>query len=149
MEDSVNVSRLKRCLSVLKKKNKKYVSLDMLANWVGFYPDVVADDLCVFEPMIRMDPSVNLNNLIAPIEAYLANKGKPKEAAPKEKRVIAKTEEVQEYASVGDFVYRKMTDPGGLVSPSATLSDHDLHVLQKVVKNEIAKRRNAKGKTRK
>jgi len=149
MEDPINLGRLKRCLSVLKKKNKKFVSLDMLANWVGFYPDVVADDLCFFEPMIRMDSSVNMNDLIPLIEDYIAKKEKPKTLAPKEKRIVTKTEEVLEYGSVGDFVYRKMTDSGGLVSPSATLSDRDLRLLQKVVKMEIAKRRGPKGKSRK
>jgi len=148
MESKLNISRLKRSFALLKKKNKKYVTLEMLSKWVGVYPDVLANDLVYFAPMLRMDPTINLSELMPKIEAYLleeSNKSK-KTSENKVKRIIAKKKEVAEYKSVSDFVYKKMAGPGGLVSPSTSLSDHDLHVLEILVKNEVKSR---KGKTRK
>jgi hypothetical protein len=41
-----------------------------------------------------------------------------------------------------------MAGPGGLVSPSASLSDHDLYILSRLVKEEQDKRK-PKRKTKK
>lgn len=144
VEKKPNISRLKRSLSVLKKKNKKYVSLDMLSKWIGLYPDVLAEDLVRFSPMLLMDPTINLNDLVPAIEEYLEEESAKtkKSASPKAKRVIAKKGEVGQYASVSDFIYKKMAGPGGLISPSATLDDHDLHILEILVKNEVKARKN-------
>ena len=144
MEKKPDLYRLKRTLSVLEKKNKKYVTLDMLSKWVGVYPDVLADDLIMFEPFILMDSSINMNDLIPAIKEYLEKLETVKEkkpAEPKPKREVAKKEELAEYASIGDFIYKRMAGPGGLISPSASLSDHDLYVLSKLVKEEQARRK--------
>lgn len=145
MEKKPDLYRLKRTLSVLEKKNKKYVTLDMLSKWVGVYPDVLADDLIMFEPFILMDSTLNMNDLVPAIKEYFAKeetiKEKKKPAEQKPKREVAKKEELAEYASIGDFVYKRMAGPGGLVSPSASLSDHDLYVLSKLVKEEQARRK--------
>ena len=145
MEKKPDLYRLKRTLSVLEKKNKKYVTLDMLSKWVGVYPDVLADDLIMFEPFILMDSTLNMNDLVPAIKEYFAKeetiKEKKKPAEPKPKREVAKKEELAEYASIGDFIYKRMAGPGGLISPSASLSDHDLYVLSKLVKEEQARRK--------
>ena len=141
-----DIYRLKRTLLQLKKKNRKYVTIETLSKWVGVYSDVLADDLVYFEPLIRMDPSINLNDLVPAIEAFLADEAKGKEEEEpieevKPKRQIAKKKELLEYSSIGDFVYKVMAGAGGLVSPSSSLSDHDLHVLAKLVKDEQTRRK--------
>ena len=144
MEKKPDLYRLKRTLSVLEKKNKKYVTLDMLSKWVGVYPDVLADDLIMFEPFILMDSSINMNDLIPAIKEYLEKLESVKEkkpTEPKPKREVAKKEELAEFSSIGDFIYKRMAGPGGLISPSASLSDHDLYVLSKLVKEEQARRK--------
>lgn len=145
MEKKPDLYRLKRTLSVLEKKNKKYVTLDMLSKWVGVYPDVLADDLIMFEPFILMDSTLNMNDLVPAIKEYFAKeetiKEKKKPAEPKQKREVAKKEELAEFSSIGDFIYKRMAGPGGLISPSASLSDHDLYVLSKLVKEEQARRK--------
>ena len=151
MEKKPDLYRLKRTLSVLEKKNKKYVTLDMLSKWVGVYPDVLADDLQMFEPFILMDSSLNMNDLIPAIKDFFKKQEVVKEKKakePKPKREVAKKEELAEYSSIGDFVYKKMAGPGGLVSPSASLSDHDLYILSRLVKEEQDKRK-PKRKTKK
>lgn len=151
MEKNFNVYRVKRAISALKKKNKKYVTIDMLSKWVGVYSDVLMDDLVFFEPFVRMDPTMNMNDLIPTIEAYFANEAK-KEAESgevKPKRVTVRKKELLEYESVSDFVYKKMAGPGGLVSPSATLSDQDLAVLAKLIKEEQGRRKKAAPKKKK
>ena len=144
MEKKPDLYRLKRTLSALEKKNKKYVTLDMLSKWVGVYPDVLADDLIMFEPFIRMDSTLNMNDLVPAIKEYLENQETVKEkkpAEPKPKREVAKKGELAEYASIGDFIYKRMAGPGGLISPSASLSDHDLYILSRLVKDEQDKRK--------
>lgn len=149
MEKKLDTYRIKRALSALKKKNKKYVTIDMLSKWVGVYPDVLADDLVFFEPLIRMDTSINMNDLVPAIEEYLAGDKKEEEKEPKPKRVVAKKKDLLDYESIGDFVYKKMAGAGGLVSPSASLSDQDLAILARLVKEEQAKRKKATAKPKK
>ena len=38
---------------------------------------------------------------------------------------------------------KKMTNVGGLVDTSMVLSDEDLHILEKLIQNEMAKRKKA------
>jgi len=111
-----------------------------LSRLVGLYPDVLADTIAYFEPMIRMDPSINTRDLIPQFNEYVAEPMKPvdpnKPKAPRvDKRVLA------QYSSIADFVYKKMTNVGGLVDTSMELSDEDLAVLEKLVSNEVARRR--------
>ena len=133
-------AEVKRILGALKRSKKKFVPLESLSRLVGLYPDVLADTLAYFEPMIRMDPSINTRDLTEAMNAYLAE---PVKVAPanKPKRQNAPKKEVAKYASVADFVYKKMTSIGGLVDVSVQLSDEDLLVLQKLIQNEQNRRK--------
>ena len=74
MENKPSISRLRRIKSTLEKKQKKYVTLDMLSRYVGLYSDVVADELVYFEPMVKMDTSMNMMDVLKqkdPIEFQL------------------------------------------------------------------------------
>ncbi len=143
MENKPSISRLRRIKAVLEKKQKKYVTLDMLSKYVGLYPDVIAEELLYFEPMVKMDPSLNMMDILPSINEFLReideeNKAK-RESKPK--RQIIRKKELLEYKSIGDFIYRKMAGPGGLVSPSLELNDHDLRILELLVKKETATRK--------
>lgn len=146
MENKHSISRLRRIKAVLEKKQKKYVTLDMLSRYVGLYQDVVADELVDFEPMIKMDTSLNMMDVLPAINEYLANVDKQNKVIreTKPKRQAVRKKELLEYKSIGDFVYRKMAGPGGLVSPSAELNDHDLRVLELLIKKEVATRKKKK-----
>ena len=133
-------AEVKRILGALKRNKKKFVNLDALSRLVGLYPDVLANTLAYFEPMIRMDPSINVRDLVPALNEYLAEPMKPVEAA-KPRRASVSRKELAQYSSIADFVYKKMTNVGGLVDTAATLSDDDLLVLDKLVQNEIKRRR--------
>ena len=141
--EKTSFNRIKRILAPLKKSSKKYVSLEMLSRMVGLYSDVLADDLEPFEPMIRMDSTLNMKNLIPALEAYISEEESKKVTLIKPKRVVATKKEIDKYPNIASFVYEKMTSAGGLVDPSARLSDEDLHLLQKLVLREVQKRKKA------
>ena len=131
-----------RILGALKRSKKKVVDLDALSRLMGRYPDVLADTLAYFEPMIRMDPSINIRDLAPAMEVYLEEPIKPKSDKPK--KLAVKKTEVAKYSSIGDFVYRKMTSVGGLVDPTIVLSDEDLRILEKLIEAETKKRKKRK-----
>lgn len=148
MENKPSISRLRRIKAVLEKKQKKYVTLDMLSRWVGLYSDVILDELVYFDPMVRMDTSMNMMDLLPAIQKYLKDVDENNKVIRenKPKRAPVRKKELLEYKSIGDFVYHKMAGPGGLVSPSIELNDHDLRVLELLVKKEINKRKPKKKK---
>ena len=131
-------AEVQRILGALKRSKKKVVDLDLLSRLMGRYPDVLADTLSYFEPMIRMDPTINIRDFAADMEAYLEEPLKTKPAKPK--KLAVKKTEVAKYASIGDFIYRKMTTVGGLVDPTIRLSDEDLRILEKLVEAETKRR---------
>lgn len=109
---------------------------------MGLYSDILGEELSYFEPMIMLDSSINMRSLEEPISDYLNRIKEKKASAPAApKRVVASSKELSEYPSVASFVYKKMTFAGGLVDPSCELSDHDLHLLQKIVNRDVGKRR--------
>jgi len=128
-----------RILGALRRSKKKVVDLESLSRLMGRYPDVLADTLAYFEPMIRMDPSIDVRDLVPEMERYLDEPLKVKPSKPK-KMAVRKTA-VAQYSSLGDFVYRKMTSVGGLVDPTIVLSDEDLRILEKLIEAETKKRR--------
>ena len=131
---------IKRILGGLKRSKKKFVTLEGLSRVVGLYPDVLADTLAYFEPMIRMDPSINVRDLEPQLREYVAEPLKPA-SADKPKRVTVSRKELARYSSIPDFVFKKMTNVGGLVDTAVVLSDEDLLVLDKLVQNEIKRRK--------
>ena len=136
--DKPTKAEVQRILGALKRSKKKVVDLDLLSRLMGRYPDVLANTLAYFEPMIRMDASINIRDLVPAMEEYLVEPLKAKPAKPKKPAV--RKSELAKYASIGDFVYRKMTTIGGLVDPSIRLSDEDLRILEKLVESETKRR---------
>lgn len=133
---------VKRVLGALKRSKKKFVSLEALSRLVGLYPDVLGDTLSFFEPMIRMDPSINTRDLVPALQEYVAEPMKPIDPN-KPKRVTISKKELAQYSSIPDFVMKKMTNVGGLVDTSVQLSEEDLHILDKLIQNELNRRKKA------
>lgn len=131
---------VKRVLGALKRSKKKFVSLEALSRLVGLYPDILGDTLSYFEPMIRMDPSINTRDMTPALQAYLVEPVKAVDPN-KPKRLTISKKELSQYSSIADFANKKMTNVGGLVDASMTLSDEDLHILERLVQNEIARRK--------
>lgn len=147
---------LKKYLTALNKINRKYVTAERLSKILGVYPEVISNNLSYFEPMIIMDYEYNLMDLVPQIKAHLkkieAKKAKAKADKLKAKAINTKDKKKGEekvvkapkvkYASIGDFVYKKMTF-GGMVDKSIKLSEEDLKALQVLV-NKALKSKGAK-----
>lgn len=140
----VTLINIKKAASYLKRESKrKYVSLDMLGEGIGVYPDVLADNLSSVNPVLLMDPSVNMKDLLPAIEEMIQKEEQKRKENPRHYEVVRK-KEMAEYPTVASFVYAKMTNAGGLVDTSISLSDHDMRLLKKLVVRELSLRRKAK-----
>ena len=127
-------SDIKKYLNGLLKLNKKDVTCERLSKYVGVYPEIIANHLLYFEPTLKMDPEFNLMELIPTLKKYL-NDLEENKTLIKKQHVIRKRD-LEQYESINDFVYKKMTSVGGLLDRNIVLSDDDLRVLKKLVSEE-------------
>ena len=134
---SVNV--LKKYLSALTKIKAKYVTAERLSRVIGVYPEVINETLSYFEPMLMMDPEYNLLALVPEIKKYL-NELEEKKTAPIQPVETVSRKQLEEYESVVDFIYKKMSI-GGIIDRGYELSDKDLRLLKKLINEELEKRK--------
>ena len=130
-----SVTVLKKYLTAMTKQKVKYMTCERLSRIIGVYPDVIADTLSYFEPMLKMDPSYDLLVLIPQIKEYIQNEEEKK--SPSAPKVVATKKDVVEYESVNDFVYKKMTF-AGMVDRNVQLNEKDLRILKRLVNDELA-----------
>lgn len=132
----MNKTTAKKYLSLIRSVNKKCVTSETLSKHVGIYPNVINETLSYFEPMLSMDFSYNLKDLIPVIEKYIEEQDqvKIKVVHFEAKKAASK------YSGVSDFVYKTMT-VGGLVDKNRTLSIDELKVLRKLVNEELQEKK--------
>ncbi len=135
----MNKTTAKKYLSAINGSKRKHLTCEALSLHMGIYPELIARDLSEFEPMLAMDPSYNLRELVPALEEYIEEQSKEK----KEPRIAVKKADVQQYKSVADFVYNKMTI-GGLVDRNTPLDEKDLKVLRHLVNQELDELKGAK-----
>ena len=129
----MNKTTAKKYLSAIEASKRKYLTCEGLSSTLGIYPEIIAENLSFFEPMLAMDPSFNLKDLIPVISKYIDEETNK---APKKARIIVSKGKVEQYESIADFIYQKMT-VGGLVDRNAELDVVDLKVLKKLVQAEL------------
>ena len=132
------VSEIKKYISAMEKMKKKYITVDRLSRVVGYYPDVIQNALEYFEPMLKMQPDFNLLELVPAMKRYVIDKEENKVKEVKAPSI--KKNQLEQYDSISDFIYKKMTY-GGVVDRNAELSDTDLRILKKLISEEQAKRK--------
>ena len=130
-----SVTVLKKYLNAMSKNKVKYMTCERLSNLVGVYPEVIAENLSYFDPLLNMDPSYDLLVLIPQIKKYIQDEEDKK--APAMPKIMATKRDVVEYESVSDFVYKKMTF-AGMVDRNLVLNEKDLRVLKRLVNDELA-----------
>lgn len=140
----MNKTTAKKYLSAINGSKRKHLTCEALSLHVGIYPEVIAKDLSEFEPMLAMDPSFNLRELVPALQAFIEEQSKEK----KEPRIAVKKAEISQYKSVADFVYNKMTI-GGLVDRNIPLTEKDLKLLRHLVNQELDELKGDKKKKRK
>ena len=136
-----SVAVLKKYLTAMSKNKVKYMTCERLSHIVGVYPEVIAENLSYFYPILNMDPSYDLLALIPQIKEYIQEE-EEKKAAPIHK-VTATKRDVVEYESVSDFVYKKMTF-AGMVDRSLVLNEKDLRDRKRLVNEELAEHKKKK-----
>lgn len=135
------VADLKKYLNGITRANKKYVTTERLSRVVGIYPEIIAEHLSYFEPTLLMDPDFNLMELVPAVKKFIIDKEEAKNNVQVNKKVAIKKKQLEEFESIQDFIYRKMTVAGGLLDKNAYLSDTDLRILKKLIVEEQGKRK--------
>ena len=130
-----SVTVLKKYLTAMSKNKVKYMTCERLSRIVGVYPEVIAENLSYFDPMLNMDPTYDLLVLIPQIKEYILEQEEKK--APSAPKVVATKKDVDGYESVSDFIYKKMTF-GGMVDRNLVLHEKDLRILKRLVNDELA-----------
>ena len=136
-----NITTLKKYLVSLSKIKAKYVTADRLSRVVGVYPEIINENLSYFEPTLMLDNSFNLLELIPDIKKYINDEEEKKAATKLVKKEIVTKRDLEEYDSIPDFLYKKMTNGLGLIDRQANLSDKDLRTLKRLVNKELAGRK--------
>ena len=135
------LSDVKKYLNAILKLKKKYVTTDRLSRIVGLYPEVINETLSYFEPTINMDPDFNLMELVPALKEYIEKVEEEKNDLSFRPQVVVKKKDVDQYDSIYDFIYRKMTNAGGLLDKNVILSDVDLKILKKLIAEEQNRRK--------
>ena len=136
-----SVSSLKKYLSALGKIKAKYVTAERLSRVVGVYPEVICETLSYFEPMLMMDPDYNLLALVPAMKQYI-NEIEEKKTPVQPVEVISK-KEAEQYESVVDFIYKRMT-VGGIIDRGVSLNDHDLRMIKRLANEELKRKKGKK-----
>ena len=134
---------VKKYLNAILKMNKKYVTTERLSKVVGIYPEIINEHLSYFEPTLMMDPEYNLMELVPLLKKYVVEKEEEKSSTLIKKPAIKK-QTLEQYDSVSDFIYKRMTLVGGLLDRNVVLSDTDLRILKKSINEEQQARKKAK-----
>lgn len=134
---------VKKYLNALIKMNKKYVTAERLSKVVGIYPEIINEQLSFFEPTLMMDPEYNLMELVPALKKFVIEKEEEKSSTLIKKPAIKK-QTLEQYDSVSDFIYKRMTLVGGLLDRNVVLSDTDLRILKKLIIEEQQARKKGK-----
>ena len=134
---------VKKYLNALVKMNKKYVTAERLSKVVGIYPEIINEQLSFFEPTLMMDPEFNLMELVPALKKFVIEKEEEKSSTLIKKPAIKK-QTLEQYDSVSDFIYKRMTLVGGLLDRNVVLSDTDLRILKKLIVEEQQARKKVK-----
>ena len=126
---------VKKYLNAIVKLNKKYVTAERLSKVVGIYPEIINEQLSFFEPTLMMDPEYNLMELVPALKKFVVEKEEERSTTLIKKPAIKK-QTLQQYDSVSDFIYKRMTLVGGLLDRNVVLSDTDLRILKKLIVEE-------------
>lgn len=132
------VSTLKKYLTAMSKIKAKYITSERLSRVIGVYPEVIDDNLSYFEPMLKMDASINLLELVPAIKAFIEDEEEKK--TPAVRIAAVRKKEVEQYESLNDFVYQKYS-VGGMIDTGAKLTDRDLRIMKKLIAEELSKRK--------
>lgn len=118
----------------LSSTSQKYVTSEMLAQSIGIYPDVINEALSLFNPVVTLDMTFNVLELVPDLQRYL---GASHALTTRRQKPSVKP---LPYQSFADFVYEKMTI-AGIVDKNIQLSDKELKLAKKLIQLELKSRK--------
>lgn len=134
-----NITLIKKIYQSISKSKIKHLTCDSLSYELGIYPDVIAENLSYFDPLIIMDFDYDLRTLKSTLEKYILDKDNKKEKREERKQKL--DQRLVGFDGVADFVYQKFTVGGGIVDRNIRLSTQDLQILKALVVDELATRK--------
>lgn len=134
-----SVTTIKKYLTAILKIKAKYVTSERLSKVLGIYPETINETLSFFDPMICMDYSYNLMDLVSVMKEFVEDDDNKQDPIDRSEAVYKS--DLAPYDSITDFIYQKLTIAGGLIDKNARLSDNDLRILKKLVTEELNKRK--------
>lgn len=140
-----SITQARKFATYLIKSKLKVITSEIMSQDVGIYPDAINDFFAYFDPMVNMDYTYNLRNLIMPLEIYIHKLEQKKATGVPKIRITKK--KLSEYDSIASFIYDKLTiGNSGIVNKNASLSDVDLKILKRLVSEEQLRRKAEKVK---
>ncbi|MDD3383754.1 MAG: hypothetical protein PHX46_02970 [Bacilli bacterium] len=127
--------KARKYLIIIQKLKKKNITINDIAMSIGIRDSVIREDLAYFDPIIRLDEKYNVATLINPLEKLINTK------SPSKKH-IKKSKVKTIYEGIGDFVYKNMTIPGGIINRNAILNEKQLKDLKKLINEELRQMKN-------
>lgn len=134
-----SVTTIKKYLAAILKIKAKYVTSERLSKVLGIYPETINETLSFFDPMICMDYSYNLMDLVSVMKEFVKDDDNKQDPIDRSEAVYKS--DLAPYDSITDFIYQKLTIAGGLIDKNARLTDNDLRILKKLVTEELNKRK--------
>ena len=107
--DKLTKVKVKKYYDTIKNSNKKYVDSSYLSSIMGIREDVIREDLSYFDDLIRLLDDFNLVDILPLLHNYINTRTKREKTSTN-------------YESVTDFIYKNMTDHGGLVNKNVKLN---------------------------
>lgn len=123
---SLSKTNAKKFINIISKSKKKVFTCDDLSRASGLKVDVIRDYMSEFYGMIYLDPNHNLVDLLPDLNNFVLVKSKT--SNKKVKKISHK--EYEEYASVTDYIYKKMTLPGGIFDSGYVVNAKDKKILK-------------------
>ena len=132
--------RLELILKALKASKAKFLTAEALSREIGLVPDAIQAACSMFNPLVSIDYTFDLKQLIPELDAYLSALPSSR---PITKRTTTGKRKPLPYQSVIEFVYDKMTY-SGIVDKSKSLSDAELRLLRRLALEELKLRKAGK-----
>ena len=136
----MKLSVAQKYVAAIKKVKSKYVTLDSLSKEIGYYDSIIIRDLTEFEPLLAFDHEINIKDILPKIEEYINSINKEVKSAPKKKT----SPTLKTGLNYQNFIYEKMTLPGGLIDRNRSLTESELKALKKLITSELKKLKETK-----
>lgn len=121
-------TKVAKFISIISRCKKKVFTCDDLSRESGFKVDVIREYISEVYGMIYLDPQYNLINLVPKLENYVKEETKKAKPVKKVKKISHK--EYDEYKDAVDYIYKKMTIPGGIFDTGYVLMPKDKKILK-------------------